>query len=166
MGHETSLGQDVSANVFHRRANAWRIYSLLTEEETTIETIVATTGIKAKTVRANLSFMAQEGLAERVSRTTWRATSAVVDTSAPAPDGRDYATERRQRHKRERESYHRLHTYRNLRRAWANEKPMYGFDRPGDEGFDPDEPCPIFNPETGEVLEPATPKTHHIGNDT
>lgn len=85
-----------SANVLHRKANAWRLWSsFLCDEEVTVPELADAMGIKPKAVRTNLKFLEANGLAERVTRTTWRGTNTDAD-GLPSPDGVDYLARKRQ----------------------------------------------------------------------
>jgi len=138
-----------SANVFHGKPNAWRLYSTLTDEEVETSVLASTLGITNETVRANLRFLASNGLAERVSRTTWR--GFLADTSdLPAPDGVDHRERRRERHLAERERY----------ALWVARRAEFEMERRnattvpiGDiAGYDPNEPHPVWDDETGEIF--------------
>ncbi len=139
-------------NVFVHKPNAWRLHCLLQpDEEVTVAELVVATGIKADTVRTNLKFLAEHGLAFRIDRTTWRGTTNPPDKHAPAPDGLDHAALRRERHATERNKYR---MWLEVRRAYRDAPRGELVDGNGDvgDGYDPDEEVPVFDPETGEIV--------------
>ena len=144
------LSPDV--NVFVRKPNAWRLHCLLRpDEEVTVAELVIATGITADTVRTNLKFLAEQGLAFRIDRTTWRGTIKSPDKKASAPDGLDHAALRRERHEAERNSYRMWRDVRRTYRDTPRGELINDSDVAG-EWFDPEEEMPVFDPETGEIV--------------
>jgi hypothetical protein len=145
-----------SANVFHGRSIAWRLYSTLTDEEVEVSPLASFLGVTKQTVRDNLHYLASNGLAERVTRTTWR--GFLVDTTdLPARDGMDHRGRRRERHEAERDHYALWVARRNefeAERRCADTIPSRDTS-----AYDPDEPIPIWDDETGEIVDYVTSLT-------
>lgn len=140
-----------SANVFHGRSIVWRLYSTLTDEEVEVSPLASFLGVTKQTVRDNLHYLASHGLAERVTRTTWR--GFLVDTrDLPARDGVDHQGRRRERHQAERAHYALWVARRN---EFEVERRQGTTTVPTEDaaGHDPEEPCPIWDDETGEIVQ-------------
>ncbi len=92
-----------AGNLWVRRGNAWRVRLLLDdEEEVTVASLAAGTGLHPGSVRRVLATLAELGYAERVTRTTWRGATPSVAPPDVASDGRDHVESRRLRYARER----------------------------------------------------------------
>jgi hypothetical protein len=153
LSRETPL-RSPELNLFHGRGNGWRIHSMLTvDEEVTVAEIATATGLTPATVRSNLKFLEAQELAFRVDRWTWRATVLTPDRSAAAPDGMDYTKVKRERHDVERGQYARSLAARRTYLERVNRDDEFRSRRTKEVGWDPDEPTPIFDPTTGEILE-------------
>ena len=139
-------------NLFHRKPCAYRLHALLSpEEEVTVTQLATAIGFGIEAVRTNLRFLASHGLAERVDRVTWRGAGALPDRDVPAADGIDHADQKQKQFKKEREDYRR---WRSLRLAYRDlPNPTTAPDHlPAGPGYNPDEPSPLFDPDTGEIL--------------
>jgi hypothetical protein len=125
---------------------------LSVDEELTVLELATGIGLTLGTVRSNLKFLAAYGLAFRVDRTTWRGTPTVPDKCAPAPDGVDYNALKRERHTTERNEHRMWVNVRKLYRDRPDELEEFRSRRMTEEGWDPDEPTPVFDSMTGEIL--------------
>jgi hypothetical protein len=150
---------DPSLNVFANRRNARRLAELLgTDSEVTVAELVENTKLAPVTVLRNLKYLAAAGLAQRLDRTHWKATPTQPTADQEAPDGVDHRQQRQDRNERERAQFR---AHRAARAAVWREGELQRKER--DEwaamtsrpGFDPDEPMPVFDELTGEVLELA-----------
>lgn len=66
----------LTADVLDCRSIAWRLHGLLdTESETTVASLATVLSVHKDTVRANLHFLAERGLAARIDRLHWRGTA-------------------------------------------------------------------------------------------
>jgi DNA-binding transcriptional ArsR family regulator len=107
-----------ASNVMHGKTTAWRIYCRLSHEEVTVSSLAAALGLTPETIRNNLRYLADNGLAERIDRFAWRGVDRDLN-ELPDPDGVDHAARKRERHNRERADFHMK---REARAAWEKER--------------------------------------------
>jgi hypothetical protein len=145
-------------NIFHRRGNAWRLAQLLDDrEEVTVGELANRTGLGPAAIRDNLAYLEQHRLAERVDRTHWHGTLTRANPEMAAPDGVDHIAKRYARHVAERSAFRRTSAEtlrrRERRQAEVRERAQWFDTETAGDWWSAREPVPIFDPDTGEILE-------------
>lgn len=98
---------DPSHNFWHRRANAWAIYSALTDgSEFSAAELSRTLGVHRQTVKSNLDYLAAAGLVEQLLEGAWAITEKEINKTEETAMGLvDWASHRRARHTEQRKHW-------------------------------------------------------------